>query len=179
MGEADFLGLFSRLNEPHSRCGERVERVLVLLKQLQSPASRRDAMNAVTVLRGLLRRYRWVYQVSPTLQGYRAIRVPAKRETLTDDDVWEHNAVRDLLDLLQQEGSLSRVRRCVVCNGWLFAAKRNDQEFCSRNCRQNRYDNDPKRKAEHRAKMRDLYALKKELARNPKAGVGLKTRRRG
>lgn len=179
LDSVDFTILFAHLKEhPQKPQSERVEEILCLLSSIGGGLSRPDALRAITHLRHALRRYRWERQVVPTREGFRAVLLPAEREKLSPDDVWEYGAVCDLLDIAQKPEARSRLRRCAICDGWLFASSRSTQQFCSAKCRQYNYDNAPGRRELHRAAMRQHYALQKELERNAKQRVGIKEMKR-
>jgi len=163
--------LFSRLIEqPNKPQSKRVERVLELLSSLGNPRSKEKTIWAVTSLREALRIYQWVSQVMPTADGFRVVSFPVDRSALSADDKWEYEAVRDLLDLTLEDGSLSRLRRCDerACKTWFYAANRMDQRFCNGTCRQRHYDSDEEKRIQKRAYMRKRYADTKERELNPK-----------
>jgi hypothetical protein len=130
-----------------------VERVLTLLSGLGNPdIGRSDKTRAIGELQSLLAKYRWIYLVSNTRQGMRAVLV-SERDS---PDSRAQNALRDLLVLFESD-DLWRLRTChsEACREWLFATKRSDK-FCvvpGRNCRQRHYFSDPNVKAKKAAQM--------------------------
>jgi hypothetical protein len=177
--EAHFRHIEAHPETPQS---QRVEKILELLSALRDDLTP-NMGQVIARLRNALRRYRWASHIAPTPDGYRVIRTTADRENLSKADLWEYEAVRDLLDLVHYLGNPPRIRRCAdsACQKWFFAAKRADQLFCSGNCRQHHYDSDEDTRAKKNETMHKLYALKKGLALNPKSGIGLERRpaRRG
>ena len=57
---------------------------------------------------------------------------------------------------LTQIGYLTRLRRCALCQEWLYAKFRH-QTFCSMRCQQKRYTRTEEFKAKRRAYMRRYY----------------------
>jgi hypothetical protein len=170
-----FVVIFARIeDDPLSEHVKRVERILELLSALRDDLGTREKMRVVTSLRNALTRYRWVSRVAYTAQGYRVVSTIADREKLPKDDVWEYEAVRDLLDTVPHFGKRPRIRRCTECPRWFFAAMREDQQYCSGKCRQRRYDNDPDKRDKKLTHMKKLYADEKARKRNHKSGVGLR-----
>jgi hypothetical protein len=181
--EPDIAAIFAYLEDnsekPHAR---RVEIILELLStSLISGASARERSLVTTTLRKALARYRWVSYVAITADGFHVSNTFAGRGLSKDDD-WEHEAVRNLLAVVPQLGDPPRIRRCVECNRWIFAAKRKDKETCGGKCRQSRYESIPENREKKRAKMKELRATKKrleqrELTRNLGKGLVLPKRR--
>jgi hypothetical protein len=175
--EAPLWLIAKRLKEmpecPHSK---RVESILVLLLKLREKLGTVGVLPLLRQLNPLIRRYQWFNQLGVTSSEVR-LGVLAVPEDLSEEDHWERGAVWALLELVKHPDGLCRIKRCGVCDAWVFAQGRKDQEFCGGVCRQKHYDSDPQRRAEHRAAMRRLYALKKELAQNPESGVGLERRK--
>ena len=134
-------------------------------------------MRVVTGLRNALSHYQWVSRVAYTAQGYRVVSTIVNTEKSKDVD-WEHWAVGYLLDAVPHLGKRPRIRRCVECRRWFYAAMREDQQYCSGNCRQRRYDNDPEKRDKKLAHMKKLYADEKARSRDPKSGVGLRRKRK-
>jgi hypothetical protein len=164
--------IFTRLEErPETPQSKRVEKILELLSSLRDDISPLDKGQIVIRLRNALRLYQWVSHIAPAPESYRVINGVADRENLSKDDLWEYEAVRDLLECVPYLGNPPRIRRCA----------RADQLFCSGNCRQHHYDSDEDTRAKKNETMHKLYALKKGLALNPKSGIGLERRpaRRG
>ena len=73
-------------------------------------------------------------------------------------DALEYSAVEEAMKLVGKPGGLARVRRCETCEQIFFALKRTDQKYCTNVCRQWNYDNDPERRKQRLAKMRENYA---------------------
>jgi hypothetical protein len=59
---------------------------------------------------------------------------------------------------LATDGSVFQVRRCAVCNRWMFA-RRKDQRACSATCRHKQYEQTPHAKERRNAYMRWRYAM--------------------
>jgi hypothetical protein len=163
---AHFADLFQRLEQNPDKL-QRVETILGLLSELRDDLSTLDKVRVLTGLRNALHHYRWVSQISPTREGFRAILIPADREKLSHDDEWEYGAVRDLLEITLEDGALSRLRRCAYdgCKGWFYANKSN-QEWCTRGtCRQNHYFSNPENQEKHRASVKKYDAGQRERNR--------------
>lgn len=64
--------------------------------------------------------------------------------------------VLELILKLTQVGDLTRLRRCIQCQKWLFARFRH-QTFCSTKCQQKNYTKSEQFKAHRRRYMRDYY----------------------
>jgi hypothetical protein len=158
---------------------KRVDAILELLSDLRDELKPMEKAQIQEQLRKALRRYKWVSRVVYTKQGLRVIHGIADRDALTPDEIWEQESVCSLLDVVPVLGARPRIRRCAECKNWFFAAKRDDQEYCSGVCRQHHYDNDPERRKKKAADMRNSRADEKKRARNPKSGVGLRARRSG
>jgi hypothetical protein len=145
--------LFRHLEaRPKSKQAERVEQILDLLSRL----GRGD--QAVFFQKGnLLSRYEWRYGL--TFSGKRGLRAELMfTKELAEEDAWEYRAVRFLMSLVPHR--INRLRLCVECNGWFFAAKRERQKFCKRGaCRQKHYDSDPARRMHKKKYMRGLREL--------------------
>lgn len=85
----------------------------------------------------------------------------------TESESWVHSYPQRwvaLSELLQhaKKGTLSKIRRCVVCNRW-YVARTRDQKCCQARCRQKLHASSPDFKAGRRDYMRDLR--KKHRAR--------------
>jgi len=167
--EAIFTRLEKRPETPQSK---RIEKILQLLSSLRDDISPLDKGQVVIRLRNALRLYQWVSHIAPAPEGYRVISAVADRENLSKDDLWEYEAVRDLLECVPYLGKPPRIRRCAECQRWFFAAKRIDQQWCGGICRQRHYDRDPETRAQKLKAMRDLYAREKERDQRRKAAVG-------
>jgi hypothetical protein len=162
--------LFSQIEQhPDKPQSKRIERILGLLSRLGGKPSKEEARRVTTQLRNALNKYRWVFQVPPTAQGYRAVALPAPSdsgETSPDEpDGWEYGAVRVLLDLTLVAGGLSRLKRCAYegCKSWFYAANRKDQKFCTSGlCRQSHYYSDPEHQKKHRAAVAKYDADQRE-----------------
>jgi hypothetical protein len=169
-----FGAIFARLeDDPEKPQSKRVEKILESLSGLRDDLDTREKVRVITGLRNALSRYQWVSRVAPTHEGFRVVPAIADRANLSNDDVWEYEAVRDLLDTVPHLGKRPRIRRCAECRRWFFGVMRDDQQYCSGNCRQRRYDNDPEKRDKKLAHMKKLYADEKARKRNPKSGVGL------
>lgn len=169
--------IFARLeHDPLSKHVERVERILELISGLRDDITTPEKTRVVTSLRNALTRYQWTSRVDPTPEGWRVI--ASFDRGLPKDDVWEYEAVRDLLDTVPHLGKRPRIRRCTECRKWFFAAMREDQQYCGGICRQRRYDNDPEKRDKKLAHMKKLYEDAKTHRRNRKSGVGLRRKRK-
>jgi len=172
--ESLFRHLEEHRDAPQSK---RVEKILDLLSSMRDGLSTSERTQVHMGLANALRRYRWRSFVARAREGFREIRAIADRENLSKEELWEHDAVRNLLDVVPHLGKRPRIRRCIECQGWFFAEKRDDQKYCKRaNCKQAHYDKDPDKRKQKNEAMRRLYALKTALARNPKSGIGLELR---
>jgi hypothetical protein len=143
-----------------------------LLSSLRDDISPLDKGQIVIRLRNALRLYQWVSHIAPAPESYRVINGVADRENLSKDDLWEYEAVRDLLECVPYLGNPPRIRRCAECPRWFFAARRIDQKWCGSVCRQRHYDRDPETRAKKLEAMHTRYILEKERDRRRKAAVG-------
>jgi hypothetical protein len=163
-------GIFRYLEaNPHRPQSERVELILDLLSRLGE--NERDFFS-FTQLREPLRRYEWRYGLTLSSAGLSARLVFTKE--MSEEDEWEHGAVRFLMSLVPHQ--IYRLRRCAYygCRGWFFAAKRDDQEFCKRGaCRQNYYDSDPVRRKQKAEKMKENREWHKKDRQRGKETVGI------
>jgi hypothetical protein len=142
-----FAAIFARLEEeredPEKLHSKWVERILELLSGLRDDLGTSEKMRIITSLRNALKRYQWTSRVDPTPEGWRVI--ASFDRGLPKDDVWEYEAVRDLLDTVPHLGKRPRIRKCAECPRWFYAAMREDQQYCGGICRQRRYDNAPRK----------------------------------
>ncbi len=147
--EADFAGVIYRIGQmPHAR------RVLDLLTHKPTRGTRME-------LNAIVGRYRF----SAVIGSDGLVYIPAPG---TDRE--ECTAVMLLLSL-----DPGRIKRCQWCREWFYAASRLDQLFCKNgNCRQNAHQSDPATYEDKKEKMRKLYRLKSDLAKNPNSGIGLR-----
>jgi len=165
--------IFTRLEErPETPQSKRVEKILELLSSLRDDISPLDKGQIVIRLRNALRLYQWVSHIAPAPESYRVINGVADRENLSKNDLWEYEAVRDLLECVPYLGNPPRIRRCAECPRWFFAARRIDQKWCGSVCRQRHYDRDPETRAKKLEAMHTRYILEKERDRRRKAAVG-------
>jgi hypothetical protein len=115
----------------------RIEKLLTLLGRLKQDATSREKIEAFTALRNLLGEYRWVSYIAPWLDGFVVINQIADHMRITKADLWEHKAVRDLLNAFPRLGIGKRpyIRRCENdrCQRW-FLARRGDKRTCSPAC---------------------------------------------
>jgi hypothetical protein len=128
------------------------KRVGHILESLARLGRNKGDWIAFNQLREPLKKYEWHFGLTLGSDGLNA-RLDFTKE-MSKEDAWEHRAVRFLLSLVPHH--INRLRRCAYdgCNGWFYAAKREDQEFCKRGaCRQNYYDSDPKRREKKRINM--------------------------
>jgi hypothetical protein len=171
-----FEEIFRQVREhPEKAQSKRVEGVLELLSRLRHDLSGSAKVRIITGLRHLLSVYQWVVQVSPTTEGFRALHLIADRGRLSRDDLWEHTAIRDLLDVVPYLGERPRIRRCAdaTCWRWFFAkTERKTHKFCSTNCRVNVYDSSSTRRAEKKVYMRQYRQGLKERDDRDKKRVG-------
>jgi len=170
-------GIFRHVREhPEKAQSRRVEEFLELFSSLREDLGDSEKVRVVIRLRNLLSAYQWVVQISPTPQGFSAIHMIADRARLSQDDLWEREAIADLLKLVPYLGNRSRLRRCGECGEWFFAAKREDQQWCSGNCRQRHYDSDPERRAKKKIDMRKHRLKEKKADERSRSLVGYKSR---
>jgi hypothetical protein len=172
--------IFRRIRErPKEDESVRVEKILECLSVLRSDSPTREKMQVVARLRRLIKHYAWERRVIPQGNVFRVVTLFSRdgEDQLSREEVWERQSVGSLLDTVPYLGNPPRIRRCAECAAWFFAAKRITQEYCSGNCRQHHYDNDPARKAAKAAEMRRLRAEAKRR-QNPKSAVGLGRTRR-
>jgi hypothetical protein len=168
-----FEEIFWQLREhPEKVQSKRVAGCLELLSCLRADLSGSEKVRVITGLQHLLSAYRWVVQVSPTPGGFRAIHLIADRERLSEDDLWEHMAIRDLLAVVPYLGKRPRIRRCDECKEWFYAANREDQRWCGGNCRQHHYDSNPEMRAGKARYMCEYRIAEKESEESSKKGVG-------
>lgn len=167
LGESapELWAVFERIeNGPERPQSKRVERILELLSCLGKKPRGMEAVNLISELAHMLRRYRWTTHalVSLTKQGYLTVfrRVP-ELNSRSREDVWEYEAVATLLDLARTPGALSNLRRCGndECRKWLFVLK-GKRRFCDNNgvCKQHHFDSDPSQREKKRVYMRRYYA---------------------
>jgi hypothetical protein len=178
MGKREFDALLFRLsNQPHTpqsrRRVARIWQVLGLVRRLGEPLPNREKTMIALELDRSLQASRWLRRVSMTKEGVRTFFVP-NRNNPSPDDAWEHEAVNDLVELLNYPDVLARIREC-PCGKLFFRVGR--KKFHHPNCKQNHYDSDPERREEHREKMRKVYWDEKERAKNPKNAIGTRTKR--
>lgn len=173
--QAIFWYIREHPEQPHSK---RVDEVLELLSSLRDDVSTLEKIRVITRLRNVLSRYQWGVRVSPTTEGFHVSHFPANRGKLSSSDEWEYGAVRDLLDVVPYLGKRPRIRRCVEseCKEWFFAAKREDQQFCSGICRQRHYDSTPEMRESKKLYMRKHRAAEKKHDERRKTGVGFRGR---
>jgi len=142
--------LFRHLEaKPHLAQSKRVAHILDLLSLLGR--NNRD-FYSFNQLREPLKRYQWHYGLVLSSSGLQAMLGFTKE--MSEENEWEHKAVRFLLSLVPHD--LHRLRRCAdaACNRWFFAAKSGKKEFCSGNCKQHNYDSDPEMRRKKRESMR-------------------------
>ncbi len=174
-----FEAIFWHIREhPEQPQSKRVEEVLELVSNLRDDLSTPEGIRVITRLRNVLSRYRWGVKVSPTSKGFHVSHFPANRGMLSSSDEWEYGAVRALLDLVPYLGKRPRIRRCAEtgCRKWFFAAKREDRQWCSPNCRQRHYDSDPEMRKSKKLYMRKYRADEKKREESRKRGVGFRGR---
>jgi len=138
---------------------ERVEKVISLLARLDEAAQSLEKAQVLMGLRKALSKYRWVSYVTPSTGGFLVLNAVADHMHISKADLWEHEAVRDLLTALPRLGIGRRpyIRRCECprCRRW-FIAPRSDKRTCSQACHQWLFDNrSPEQKALKAAKMQD------------------------
>ena len=152
---------------------DRIEEVLELLSSLRHDLSTPERTRVITRLRNVLSRYQWGVQVSPTLEGFRAVHFPADRGR-SSSDRWEYWAVGSLLELVPRLGKRPRIRRCAVCKEWFYAVKPGKHDFCSGVCRQRNYDRSPEMRQKKKLYMRQRRADERELEERRKMLVGFR-----
>jgi|SRR5215472_5485647 len=97
------------------------------------------------------------------LKGYTSIVVssetgrPTMETVFCAADPWENEAMKSILWMLTQE-ELFRLRRCPSCESrkWFYAL-RDDQRFCSANCRQKAISQSPEYKEKRARYMREVF----------------------
>ena len=164
---ADLQALFLRLDEPGEE-SKTIEHILDLLSRLGAlqqkrltDGTRAEAIRTLRELSRLLGDYQWAAEIAYTRQGFRSILRPVNREKLSPAKKREYEDLRMLLDLTQSPDLLSRIRRCEVCQRWLFAGNKSDQKYCGDACKVRKYDSDPKRKEAKSAYMKKRYEEEK------------------
>jgi hypothetical protein len=174
-------GLLPSLNDgPKTEQTVRVERLLFLLGRLTRDATTREKLEAFTALRILLAEYRWVSYISPWQDGFVVVNRIADHVQITKADLWEHEAVRDLLNAFPRLGIGKRpyIRRCENdrCQRWFFA-RRGDKRTCSPACHvnANRSPENRLRKAKY---MRGLRKTQKDLRERQDKRLGFKKGKR-
>lgn len=175
-----FEDIFRSIQEhPGRDQSVRVEKVLECLSALRSDSTTREKMRVITRLRGLIKHYVWERRVIPQGNAFGMVTLIRRdgQEQLSREELWERESVGFLLDAVPYLGNVPRIRRCAECSAWFFAAKRITQEYCSGNCRQHHYDNDPVRKSAKADDMRQRRVDAKGHTQNPKSGVGLGRKR--
>jgi len=162
---------------------KRVDAILELLSGLRDELKPMEKAQIQEQLRKALRRYKWVSRVAYTKQGLRVIQGIADQDALTPDEIWEQGAVGCLLDVVPVLGARPRIRRCAdaACRQWFFAARRDDQEYCSGVCRQHNYDSDPEMRAKKARAMKQhrIEAKKRDEAIKKAAGYKGQPKRPG
>jgi hypothetical protein len=165
--------LFRHLeSHPHLIQSKRVEHILGLLSRL---GENEWDWVAFTQLREPLRRYKWRYGLTLSSSGLRTSLFFG--DDMSEEDEWEYGAVRFLLSLVPHH--INRLRRCAYdgCQGWFFAAQREDQKFCKRGtCRQNHYDSTPEMREHKRLYMQKYRDDEKTCEERRKAQEGFRGR---
>jgi len=173
-----FLEIFTRIKEQPDQQSKRVEKVLELMSSFRDDLSTREKIQIFTRLRLALGTYRWAVRLGVTREGLHVIHQMARElaDATSDAERWEYSAIGLLLEVLPYLGQRPRIRRCADagCREWFFAAKREDQEFCSGNCRQHHYDSDPESRAAKRRYMRQYRVQEKKRDERRKKDVGFK-----
>jgi hypothetical protein len=153
----------------------RILQIVECMSRLDCKAPTRTKAQAVSRLTRLLQPYVWTRRVIPQPDGFASVYVnPMATAMLSKAESWERYAVGLLLDAVPALDSPPRIRRCLECRTWFFAAKRLDQKYCGNVCRQRTYDADPEHRASKAKKMRANRKMLKEQASKPKSGVGLR-----
>jgi hypothetical protein len=169
--------LLSTLNGgPKTPNVERIESLLSLLGRLTEDASGLEKAQATAGIREQLSRYRWVSEIMPSTEGFLVFNAIADHTHIPKADLWEHEAVRDLLIAFPRLGIGKRpyIRQCakLKCQRW-FLASRKDKMTCSSACHQWLYENkSPEQRALKAAAMKDHRKKLKELEerRNKRLG---------
>jgi hypothetical protein len=171
--------IFRHIREhPKQPQSKRVEGFLELLSTLRDDLSKSEKVRVIVGLRNTLSAYQWVVQISPTPEGFRPIHMIADRGRLSLDDIWEREAIRDLLKVVPYLGARPRIRRCANtrCREWFFAGKRLDKEWCGDSCKQQHYDSDPKQREKKKLHMRKLRRDAKEREEMTRKHIGFGSR---
>jgi hypothetical protein len=169
--------LLSTLNdEPKTPQAERVEGLISLFGRITAGASGIDKAQAMAGIRKLLSRYRWVSYVAPTTEGILVLNDIADHMLIAKADLWEHEAVRDLLAAFPRLGIGNRpyIRRCasLKCQRWFFAPRK-DKVTCSSACHQWLYENkSPEQRERKAASMRKQRKAAKELEERQNKRLG-------
>ena len=163
-------------NEPKTPQAERVESLISLFGKITVDASGIDKAQAMAGIRKLLSLYQWVSYITPTTDGVLVLNDIADRTDIAKADLWEREAVRDLLTAFPRlgVGSQPYIRRCASpkCQRW-FLAPRKDKMTCSSACHQWLYENkSPEQRERKAASMRKQRKAAKELEerRNKRLG---------
>jgi hypothetical protein len=162
------ITLLSSLNEtPKTPQMERVETLISLFARLTADASGTEKAGVTAGIQNLLSRYRWVSYVTPSTEGIVVLNAIADHMHIAKDDLWEHEAVRDLLAAFPRLGIGDRpyIRRCerTSCQRWFFAPRK-DKTTCSSACHQWIYENkSPEQKERKAAAMRLHRKATKEI----------------
>lgn len=176
-----FLEVFEYIKaHPEMPQSQNVEKVLELISSFRDDLSTREEMKIFTRLRLTLATYRWSVRLSPSSEGLHVVHEMAEKydEGTSEANRWEYGAISLLLDILPYLGNRPRIRRCAnaACRQWFFAVNREDQEFCSGNCRQHHYDSDPQMRKKKREYMRKRRIKDRERDEEARRAIGFRGR---
>lgn len=162
-------------NHADSPQSARILRVMKLLAH--SPTGTpKDIGRAMTEMRKLLGRYRWIRTVGYSQEGWRAVLSPDRSAQPSPDeqpDEWEYRAVGALLDLTLRPGGLSRLVFCQSCPRLFLAAPLGKiPKFCSSRCKQINYDRKPEQKVLKARQMRAYRERLETMSRNQIEAAG-------
>lgn len=163
-------------DHPEKSQSKKVEEFVELLSALRHGLSSSERVRIITRLGNVLSAYQWVARVAPTGdKGYQPIYFFADRGSLSQDDRWERESIRDLLKIVPYLGKRPRIRRCdnADCKRWFFAkTERRTNKYCSTTCRVHNYDTNPARREEKKVYMRNHRLVLKERDERLKRRIG-------
>ena len=86
-GDPDrFELIFRHIRDRDTEQSSRVERILELICSLGEDLNVREKARVIAQGYSALARYRWASRVSHTLEGFREVRYPAERESLSEEE---------------------------------------------------------------------------------------------
>ena len=121
------------------------ERILLVLDAITANAHDPGAaeyLQRLYALRRITARYRYSVRFVAMRHGLIERRLPDQEALSTTHGAWEYQTVGTLMRLVPYPDTLTRIRKCIECGGWLHANKRADQVFCGRTCLQRHHQKD-------------------------------------